>query len=90
MQLRRQLRRLSDAERGFSGDAPRDKLVATEVSERAMLRHALSGATAISGAKDYQAFLRNLKLADSPLATPFGKDITTRTLDTVRKCLAAA
>lgn len=76
---RNEWRRLSDAERGFSGDAPRDKLVATEVSERAMLRHALSGATAISGAKDYQAFLRNLKLADNPLATPFGKPLLDNT-----------
>lgn len=75
-QHRNEWRRLSAAERGFEGDAPKDKAVATEVSERAMLRHALSGSTAISGAKDYRGFLRNLKAAEpaapSPFANPLG------------------
>lgn len=72
---RHEWRRMSPAERGFEGDAPKDPVIRTEVSERAMLRHALSGSTAISGAKDYRAFLRNLKLDDGPLATPFGKPV---------------
>ncbi len=73
-QHRNEWRRLSAAERGFEGDAPKDKTVAAEVSERAMLRHALSGTTAVSGAKNYQAFLRNLKLPSTgtALGTPFG------------------
>ena len=58
---RNEWRRLSAAERGFEGDAPKDKAVAAEVSERAMLRHAMSGTTAVSGAKDYQAFARRWK-----------------------------
>ena len=79
-QHRNEWRRLSAAERGFEGNAPADKAVATEVSERAMLRHALSGATAISGAKDYQAFLRNLKLpAGGALASPFGAPLLDNT-----------
>lgn len=71
---RNEWRRLSAAERGFEGDAPKDKGVAAEVSERAMLRHAMSGTTAVSGAKDYQAFARNLKLPGegNPLGAPFG------------------
>lgn len=72
---RHEWRRMSPAERGFEGDAPKDNTVRTEVSERAMLRHALSGSTAVSGAKDYRAFLRNLKLDDGPLATLFGKSV---------------
>jgi cytosine/adenosine deaminase-related metal-dependent hydrolase len=68
-------RRLSAAERGFEGDAPKDEEVRIEVSERAMLRHALSGSTSISGAKEYRAFLRNLKLDNGSLATPFGKSV---------------
>ncbi|MFO1328975.1 MAG: amidohydrolase family protein [Rubrivivax sp.] len=67
---RNEWRKLTAPERGFEGDAPRDKTVAAEVSERAMLRHMMSGETAISGAKDYRAFLRNLKLTELPLATP--------------------
>jgi len=74
-------RRLPAAERGFEGDAPKDKAVAAEVSERAMLRHAMSGATAVSGAKDYQAFLRNLKLPGegNPLGSPFGMPLLDNT-----------
>ncbi|WP_269533553.1 amidohydrolase family protein [Chitinimonas sp. BJYL2] len=67
---RHEWRKLLPAQRGFEGDAPKDPVVRTEVSERAMLRHMLTGSTAISGAKDYRAFLRNLKLADGALATP--------------------
>ena len=78
-QHRNEWRKLSAAERGFEGDAPADKAVQTEVSERAMLRHAMSGSTSVSGAKDFRAFLRNLKLSDSPLATPFGKPILDNT-----------
>ena len=82
-QHRNDWRKLSAAERGFEGDAPVDKTVQAEVSERAMLRHALSGSTAVSGAKDFRAFLRNLKLADSAfsssLATPFGKPVLDNT-----------
>ncbi|MBI3369078.1 MAG: amidohydrolase family protein, partial [Burkholderiales bacterium] len=76
---RNEWRRLSAAERGFEGDAPTDAQVRTEVSERAMLRHALNGSTAVSGAKDYRAFLRNLKLPEPPLATPFGKPVLDNT-----------
>lgn len=72
---RHEWRKLSAAERGFEGGSPEDKTVKAEVSERAMLRHALSGSTAISGAKDYSAFLRNLKLDSGPLATPVGKPV---------------
>ena len=72
-------RRMTAAERGFEGDAPADAGVRAEVSERAMLRHALSGSTAISGAKDYRAFLRNLKLPEAPLAVPFGKPLQDNT-----------
>jgi len=74
---RNQWRPLPAAERGFEGDAPKDETVRAEVSERAMLRHALSGSTAISGAKDYRAYLRNLKLADvgSVMAAPGGKPV---------------
>lgn len=74
---RNQWRPLPAAERGFEGDAPKDEAVRAEVSERAMLRHALSGSTAVSGAKDYRAFLRNLKLADvgSVMAAPAGKPV---------------
>lgn len=72
---RHEWRRLSAAERGFEGDTPNDPVVKAEVSERAMLRHALSGSTAISGAKDYRAFLRNLKLNDGLLSTPLGKPV---------------
>jgi cytosine/adenosine deaminase-related metal-dependent hydrolase len=78
---RNEWRKLPAAERGFEGDAPKDKAVATEVSERALLRHALSGATAVSGAKDYQAFLRNLKLpgGGTALGTPFGLPVLDNT-----------
>jgi cytosine/adenosine deaminase-related metal-dependent hydrolase len=78
-QHRNDWRKLSAAERGFEGDAPTDKTVQAEVSERAMLRHALSGATAVSGAKDFRAFLRNLKLADAPLAVPAGSPVLDNT-----------
>ncbi len=78
-QHRNEWRRLGAAERGFEGDAPADKTVQAEVSERALLRHALSGATAISGAKEFSAFLRNLKLADGLLATPYGKPVLDNT-----------
>lgn len=78
---RNEWRALTAAERGFEGDAPKDKAVAAEVSERAMLRHALSGATAVSGAKDYQAFLRNLKLSGDGvwLGTPAGPAVLDNT-----------
>jgi hypothetical protein len=76
---RNEWRKLSAAERGFEGDAPTDKIVQTEVSERAMLRHAMSGSTAVSGAKDFRAFLRNLKLPDEPLGTPYGKPVLDNT-----------
>ncbi len=72
-------RKLTAQERGFEGDAPKDKAVAAEVSERAMLRHMMSGETALSGAKDYQAFLRNLKLTNLPLATPLPKALLDNT-----------
>lgn len=72
---RNEWRKLTAAERGFEGDAPKDKAVNTEVSERAMLRHALSGATAVSGAKEIRAFARNLKLEPAPLGSPFGKPL---------------
>jgi hypothetical protein len=65
-------RKLSDEERGFSGNAPKDDQVRAEVSERAMLRHAMSGSTSVSGAKNYRAFLRNLLLKDGELAIPSG------------------
>lgn len=74
-QHRNEWRRLPAEVRGFEGDAPKDKQVQAEVAERAMLRHALSGTTAISGAKDFNAFLRNLRLADAPLPTPFGAPV---------------
>jgi cytosine/adenosine deaminase-related metal-dependent hydrolase len=67
--------KLSATERGFDYWTPNKEANPEEwgaVSERAMLRHALSGSTAISGAKDFRAFLRNLKLVNGPLATPFG------------------
>lgn len=76
---RNEWRKLLPAERGFEGDAPKDETVRTEVSERAMLRHMLNGSTAISGAKDYRAFLRNLKLADGLLATPVGLPVLDNT-----------
>ncbi len=78
-QHRNEWRPLPAAERGFEGDAPKDPAVNAEVSERAMLRHALSGETAVSGAKNFRAFLRNLKLPDPPLATPFGKPVMDKT-----------
>jgi large repetitive protein len=70
--------KLSAVERGFDYWAPDKKKSPdewTEVSERAMLRHALSGSTSISGAKDFRAFLRNLKLNTDSLATPYGKPV---------------
>jgi len=76
---RHEWRRLSADQRGFDGDAPKDNVIKTEVSERAMLRHALSGSTAISGAKNYRAFLRNLKLLDGQLGTPSGNPIKDKT-----------
>lgn len=72
---RNEWRKLTATERGFEGDSPKDKTVNTEVSERAMLRHALSGATAVSGAKEIRAFARNLKLEPSPLGSPFGRPL---------------
>ncbi|HYD79428.1 MAG TPA: amidohydrolase family protein [Paucimonas sp.] len=73
---RHEWRKLSDEERGFAGNAPKDEQVRAEVSERAMLRHALSGSTAVSGAKTYRAFLRNLGLEDGgPLAMPLGRRV---------------
>ncbi|MEH6459622.1 amidohydrolase family protein [Chitinimonas sp. JJ19] len=78
-QHRHEWRKLLPAERGFEGDAPKDPQARTEVSERAMLRHALSGTTALAGAKDYRVFLRNLKLVDGQLATPAGKPVTDNT-----------
>jgi large repetitive protein len=67
--------KLSAADRGFDNGAPTDDAVRADVSERAMLRHALSGSTAISGAKDYRAFLRNLKLNNGLLSTPAGNPV---------------
>lgn len=78
-QHRNEWRRLPAEVRGFEGDAPKDKQVQAEVAERAMLRHALSGTTALSGAKDFNAFLRNLRLTDAPLATPFGAAVLDNT-----------
>lgn len=63
--------KLTPEQRGFDYSSPKEP-IRTEVSERAMLRHALSGTTAISGAKDYRAFLRNVKLANGPLGSPSG------------------
>jgi len=74
-QHRHEWRRESDAERGFAGDAPKDAEVRAEVSERAMLRHALSGTTSLSGAKNYRAFLRNLQLQGGELAMPAGAPV---------------
>jgi cytosine/adenosine deaminase-related metal-dependent hydrolase len=68
-------RKLSDEERGFSGNAPKEDQIRAEVSERAMLRHALSGSTSVSGAKNYRAFLRNLLLKDGELAIPAGNPV---------------
>ncbi|GAB3242837.1 amidohydrolase family protein [Chitinimonas naiadis] len=68
-------RSLTAQARGFEGDAPKDETVRAEVSELAMLRHQLSGSTALSGAKDYRAFTRNLKLTDPVLGTPQGATV---------------
>ncbi|WP_313919047.1 amidohydrolase family protein [Tahibacter sp.] len=76
---RNEWRRLSSAERGFDDDAPDDATVRTQVSERALLRHALAGTTSISGAKDYRAFLRNLDLAKAPLGSPTGIPVVAST-----------
>lgn len=76
---RHQWRQLAAAARGFEGDAPKDEAVRTEVSERAMLRHLLGGTTALSGAKDYRAFTRNLKLADGALGVPAGLPVVDNT-----------
>ncbi|MFC4160340.1 amidohydrolase family protein [Chitinimonas lacunae] len=76
---RHQWRQLAASARGFEGDAPKDETVRTEVSERAMLRHLLGGTTALSGAKDYRAFTRNLKLADGALGVPAGLPVIDNT-----------
>ncbi|WP_257385604.1 amidohydrolase family protein [Tahibacter caeni] len=76
---RNEWRRLHAAERGFEGDAPADAGVRADVSERAMLRHALSGTTSLSGAKEFRAFVRNLGLAEAPLGTPAGLPIADST-----------
>lgn len=68
-------RALTAQARGFEGDAPKDENVRTEVSELAMLRHQLTGSTALSGAKDYKAYTRNLKLSDPVLGTPQGATV---------------
>lgn len=78
-QHRNEWRKLTAAERGFEGDAPTDRAVQAEVSERAMLRHAISGTTAVSGAKEFRGFLRNLKLPDATYGTPFGKPVIDNT-----------
>ncbi|MGZ3790138.1 MAG: amidohydrolase family protein [Bacteriovorax sp.] len=65
-------RKLTSAERGFDVTMPEDLDVRAEVSERAMLRHALSGTTALLGARNYLAFTRNLKMENPILGTPSG------------------
>lgn len=67
---RNQWRAASPAERGFDYSAPKDEGIRAEVSERAMLRHMLSGTTAVVGANDYSAFVRNLKKTNIVLGTP--------------------
>jgi cytosine/adenosine deaminase-related metal-dependent hydrolase len=68
---------LSQEELGFSpiSRPKREDPAIFDVSERALLRHALSGSTAIAGAKEYRAFLRNLRLKEGALAVPAGNPL---------------
>lgn len=63
-------RKLTSSERGFDTDMPIDSEVRSEVSERALLRHALSGTTSVLGARNFLAFTRNLKVENPILGTP--------------------
>lgn len=90
---RNEWRGLTAEQRGFEGDAPKDATVRTEVSLRAMLRHAMNGETAVSGAKDYRAYLRNLKLPEPPLAMPWGAPVMDSTFplgDAVSRAILSA
>jgi cytosine/adenosine deaminase-related metal-dependent hydrolase len=69
---RSEWRAITDEERGFSYQVANADIPAirTILSERAMLRHMLSGTTALAGALQYKAFTRNLGLTNTPLGTP--------------------
>ncbi len=57
---RDQWRVATNEERGFQDKKPKNSEETEIVSERAMLRHLLSGTTAVAGAKTIHAYTRNL------------------------------
>lgn len=65
--------------RGFEDQKPSDPFLRTVVSERAMLRHLLSGTTALVGAEQYHAFNRNLGISQKFSGSPLMYPVTNKT-----------
>ena len=63
-------RAASAKERGFLDEKPTDDTQVEDVSERAMLRHLLSGTTSVAGAKQVRAYTRNLGIVYGTLGSP--------------------
>ncbi len=70
---------VSYEERGFRDEKPVSTSGIAHVSDRGMLRHLLSGTTAIAGAKNTLSFIRNLGLTDDYLGAPNQKIVKSDT-----------